>query len=440
MPVPFPPAFLFATFAWCFLPGLRSSELLSGHIPEPADASPAGGGAIERVWARHTIDDGSRGADGVKLADLDRDGRLDVVTGWEEGGVVRICRHPGPAALRERWPAATIGEAESVEDATPIDLDGDGYPDVVSCSEGSLREARVHWSPGAGEKVFQRSAWRTGTIPASAGRMQWMFCVEMDVDGRHGIDIVAGAKGKDAAIGWFEAPPDPRRLEDWTWHPLRSSGWTMSLEVLDMDADGRTDILLSDRKGGGTGCHWLERPPASRDPRAPWPCRLVGAKGREAMFLRAADLDGDGAREVLVATKPRDILVLAPPLDRDGAGGPWIERRIGFPETFGTAKAVAAGDLDLDGRMDLVVTCEDARASRSGVLWLRLEPATGEEAAPSGSWKARDLGGPEGTKYDLAELIDLDGDGDLDVLTCEEADGLGVIWYENPVRPEPERP
>ena len=29
-------------------------------------------------------------------------------------------------------------------------------------------------------------------------------------------------------------------------------------------------------------------------------------------------------------------------------------------------------------------------------------------------------------------MIDLDGDNDLDVLTCEERHNLGVIWYENP--------
>ena len=38
----------------------------------------------------------------------------------------------------------------------------------------------------------------------------------------------------------------------------------------------------------------------------------------------------------------------------------------------------------------------------------------------------------QGSKYDLVELIDLDDDGDLDVLTCEENVNLGVIWYENP--------
>jgi hypothetical protein len=37
-----------------------------------------------------------------------------------------------------------------------------------------------------------------------------------------------------------------------------------------------------------------------------------------------------------------------------------------------------------------------------------------------------------GVKYDFIELIDLDGDQDLDVLTTEENKGLGVVWYENP--------
>jgi hypothetical protein len=49
-------------------------------------------------------------------------------------------------------------------------------------------------------------------------------------------------------------------------------------------------------------------------------------------------------------------------------------------------------------------------------------------------WVARDISGAPGTKFDLVRLVDLDGDGDLDVLTCEEIENLGVIWYENPAR------
>jgi len=56
-------------------------------------------------------------------------------------------------------------------------------------------------------------------------------------------------------------------------------------------------------------------------------------------------------------------------------------------------------------------------------------------------WVTHDLSGPDGIKFDRIELMDVDGDGDLDLLTCEERHrskenpkltGLGVFWYENP--------
>ncbi len=49
-------------------------------------------------------------------------------------------------------------------------------------------------------------------------------------------------------------------------------------------------------------------------------------------------------------------------------------------------------------------------------------------------WAAHDISGAAGSKFDLIELIDLDADGDLDVVACEEVANLGVFWYENPLR------
>lgn len=106
----------------------------------------------------------------------------------------------------------------------------------------------------------------------------------------------------------------------------------------------------------------------------------------------------------------------------------WESHRIPIPEQAGTAKAVRAGDMDGDGKLDLVFSCERARGELSGVMWLS------HGGGNWGNWEAHDISGPDGVKFDLVELLDLDDDGDLDVLTCEERANLGVIWYENPLR------
>ena len=44
----------------------------------------------EAAWLRHTIDSTSKGADGVRLRDVNGDHSPDMASGWEEGGLVRV--------------------------------------------------------------------------------------------------------------------------------------------------------------------------------------------------------------------------------------------------------------------------------------------------------------------------------------------------------------
>lgn len=407
---------------------LVAAGQLAGGVQAPA--TPPGGTARGEPWRRHTIDDGSRGADGVKLADVNGDGLPDVTTGWEEGGITRVYVHPGRATVREPWPAVTVGRAPNVEDAVLADLDGDGRIDVVSCCEGRTRTVFVHWAPREPRRYLDPAAWKTEPLPASRGRMQWMYAMPMDVDGRGGVDLVAGGKNQGAQVGWFEAPADPRRLDAWQWHPMGQAGWIMSLEPADVDGDGDLDVLLSDRKGPLRGCRWLENPGPGPKQAGPWKIRFIGGREDEVMFLAWADLDKDGAREVVAATTGPWVKWFRRGRDADS----WAPHAVRMPAGVGTGKAVAAGDVDRDGRPDLVVTCERARDDRSGVFWLSFSRVPTET-----TWTAHEISGPRGIKFDRIELVDLDGDGDLDVLTCEEAEprdrgrqGLGVFWYENP--------
>ena len=386
------------------------------------------GGAGE--WPRHVIDAGSRGADGVRLADVDGDGRLDVVTGWEEGGAVRAAFAPPIDRIREPWPAATVGRVAAPEDAVAVDLDGDGRLEVLSSAEGEGKRLSVHrLAPGGDPRAS--ADWATTPLGDSVGRQKYMYALPWPRE--HGGGLIVAGKDAGAAVEWWRPGDDPADdPADWAaWRPtpLRPVGWAMSLVAEDMDGDGDPDLLLSDRKGPRRGVVWLEFDPASGG----WEEHVIGGADVEPMFLTVADLDGDGDRDVAVALKaaePGDAgLVLFQRLD--ATGDRWRRREIPLPHDAGSAKAVAAtrsGNGPAPGTLELFVTCEHA-ARKCSIVRFRFAP--GERvwtAAPRVDCPA----GRVGTKFDRLELLDLDGDGDLDLLTCEERENLGVLWYERP--------
>jgi hypothetical protein len=381
-------------------------------------------------WARHVIDDTSRGADGVRLMDVNGDGLMDIATGWEEGGAIRAYINPGPAQVTAPWPMVTVASVTDAEDAVFVDLDADGAMDVVTSAEGTTRGVFVSWAPSNPAEYLDPTRWRTEKIPSSAG-WAWMFAVPMQVDGRAGIDIVAGAKwgGK---IGWFESPTtNPRDLSQWSFHLMDGVGWTMSLIPCDMDDDGDLDIIVTDRYNdvGLQGTRWLQNPgTGTAAQKQPWPNQFIGAQGCEVMLSTLSDLDRDGLDDLIVPIRvPGSFSFFRrqlPPLPA------WHEYSIAAPPNVGTPKAVNVGDINLDGKPDLVVSFANTPAGASGVVWMSYASLPIDPV-----WLDHEISGATGTKFDLVVLLDLDNDGDLDVITTEEqwgGPGLGVIWYENP--------
>ena len=255
---------------------LLVSLQLAGHGSEP--------------WKRHTIDDSSMGADGVRLADVNGDGLMDIATGWEEGGVVRAYLHPGHAKTKQKWPAVTVGKVRSAEDAVFADLDGDGNIDVVSSCEGGTKSMFVHWAPKSPDAFLDSSKWKTEAIPATAHKQSWMYALPKPIDGKNGIDLIVSSKGENGSVGWLEIPKDARQVSDWKYHKLQDAGWIMSLISIDMNKDGHKDILISDRRGPKRGIFWLEYPghEAAIEP-SQWKRHEIGGNDREIKFISQVD-------------------------------------------------------------------------------------------------------------------------------------------------------
>lgn len=350
-------------------------------------------------WERHTIDNTAAGADGARLADYNGDGWLDIVTPFEEGGVVRAFIHPGPEKARKPWPMLPVGEIASGEDAVFADLDGDGAMDVVTCAEGSTRAVYIHWNKGD-------DAFGAAELPSSKG-VQWMFALPLDVNEDGRLDIVAGAKNNNAHMGWFEAPEDAHDLDAWNWHPWRSVGWIMSIELEDMDGDDVLDVVFSDRRGEMQGIFYVIAKTGS--------VHQVLGPDAEYMFIDVTDIDGDGQPDLAAATRGGPVHLFM--------GKLWhTHETIAMPKNTGTGKSVRAADIDQDGAVELVISCENSEG-KHGVFYVD------RDGGP-----LHEISGITGTKFDLIQLYDVDGDGDLDAITCEERENLGLIWYENPTR------
>jgi hypothetical protein len=382
--------------------------------------------ADETPWVRHTIASGPRGADGVHLADIDGDNDLDVATAWEEAGLVTVSLHPDDPTAP--WPTVTVGtRLFGVEDAIFADVDDDGFVDVVSACE--CRKVVVHFGPKDWKRILDPTAWVPVTLTASVDRQRWIKVAVADIDGDKRPDIIGGGKVNPATVGCFRSPRDHRDGSAWGYTPMSPVGWTMSLIPRDVDGDDDSDVVLSDRtviiNSDGTrrydlrGSRWLENTGAP----AAWKNHSIGFAGGEHKFLHITDVDGDGRDDVLDgasgATYNKTFL-----RRNLGPWGPWEVTAIPQPAGVGQYQDVKAGHIDGDDDLDLVYSYSHAEGDLSGVVWLA--------AKEGGGWERREVSGPSGTKFDNVELVDVDGDEDPDVVTTEQIEQLGIVWYENP--------
>lgn len=318
----------------------------------------------------------------VLLVDVNHDGHLDIIEG-RDGGQNRLNLGHGNGTFAA---GTTIGsETDSTRDLHAADMDHDGNLDLVVANSGATN--KVYFGDGSGG--FDA----TGTDIGSETESTLSIALgDLDRDGD--IDVVA-ANGAVKRVylndgsGGFAANGTDIGLD---------SDNTRRIALADFTSDGLLDLVLANNSsspglkiypGDGNG-GFTDAGPS------------IGGSGSFDMSLGIDDFDGNGHLDLVVFGGSVEGMYLG-----DGTGGFSTKGNTLDLELQDTV-SIAVGDVDNDGSPDVVLPQKSTTVSNHVYL---NSPGTGFDD------QGLDLIPIFATETHALKLADVDGDGDLDVVT-----------------------
>ncbi len=381
------------------------------------------------------------GIHAVIAADLDGDGDLDLVSVDRASKAITgvFQQHPGVygGAGDPPRPDFSLGSPESLDDphaVTAADLDQDGDLDLVSANRGS-NSLTVFFQTNPGE--FGQPGVTLGGSLATAGPRS-VAAADLDRDGD--MDLVSANTEGDTLTIFFQKSPgvfgngqDPPQ-PDTTLGGAATTDGPSTVVAADLNGDGDVDLLSANAQSDTVTIFFQKSPGvfgAGGSPGLPDATLGGVAMAGDRSAVAVADLDRDGSLDILSASTESHTLSLflqkEPGVFGNRADPALPDGVLGSATSTADPRSVATGDLDGDGDVDIL------SANFSGdtvTVFFQKAPgvygARGDPAEPDLTLGTRD------TTPSPASImaIDLDNDGDLDILSGSAASNTMNVFHQ----------
>lgn len=340
-------------------------------------------------------------SEGVAVADLNKDGQMDIIAGyywfeapawnrhqmgpsrvfdpreeysesflntamdvnmdgWDDVVIIDYPGKPGlwlenPKNKSETWKKHPITDTVGISNESPgfLDIDGDGRQDILC---GDVEKEQIIWLQAplnAGDITWKRFELSKEKVPGTERYSHGIGLGDINMDGLEDVVIPEG---------WFEGKNDIKS-GDWLFHPANLGEPCSHMQVLDVNGDGKNDVVSA--SAHKLGVWWHEQLEGQN-----FTTHVISNTTSQTHSSIMADLNGDGRADYITGKR----FLAHNGKDAGDADDPllfWIEFTPGVRPYYkehlidtdsGAGLNIAVADMNGDHKTDIVI------ANKNGVF------------------------------------------------------------------------